>query len=185
MNYSLSPNEVETIVRYPVRSIISSEFWKYNSILELFGDCDRVLILYQTKDIKRSGKKVGIYGHYTAMLRLGDEIHYFNSYGTLPSKTHYEIPNKYRDNSNQTVNHLKELILKSRYKYHYSPYEIQHRKEGINTCGRHVAMFLKCGMPVEDYYNKFLKPVKQIIGDPNNKYYDEEVLRLTKPIIGK
>lgn len=153
MDYMMSAVDMMNVLGEEVPVISSSDLYKVKSIDELFKDSNKVLLLYQTSNNGRQR-----IGHWTGLLRNKDGISFYDPYGTWPDDQYNNIPYKYRKETNQTKKFLSRLLYKSSYPLNYSPHTHQVDEEGVNTCGRHVATFLK--MEVEpEKYNEMIKNI--------------------------
>lgn len=141
---SLSSRELLKLVNYKANLITYPELKKYKSIDEALGKYNCLIILYLTKKN---------YGHWCCIYKLkSDLLHFFDSYGIIPDDELNFIDENMRIELNQRLPHLTMLIYKSKYALDYNDYKLQKRKNGIATCGRHVAtrIYFK-NMNIEEY----------------------------------
>lgn len=169
MDYMMSAADIMNVLGEEIPVISSAELYKYKSIDDIFQGSDKVLLLYQTDNVGRQR-----IGHWTGLIRNKDGISFYDPYGTWPDDQYNNIPFKYRKETNQTKKFLSNLMYKSRYPLHYSPHTHQVDAEGINTCGRHVATFLKIGLEPEKYH-EFMS----IVCKKKNKNPDQIVVDFT------
>ena len=157
MNKLLTNNQVELIANKKLPIISSAIIHKFNNLHELFNGYSDVLILYQDNHSNNM-----LSGHWCALKHIdNDNVAFFDSYGKFPDDQLNHIPKKYRRLTNQMYKYLSDLLYKSDYKnIHYNPYQLQESKKGINTCGRHVGLFILLDMDPEDYY-KFMCYLKK------------------------
>ena len=176
MEKLLSNFEVEDIVGEKLPITISSNFHKINNIDELLNENGTGLIMY---DDKKNNKQVS--GHWCGLKLISpDDLVFYDSYGTYPDDELNNIPNKYRQENNQVCRHLTKLLHNSNYKnLHFNPHQHQEHKKGVNTCGRHVGVFLKLAGDPEDY-NTIMSNVVKTLGLKNE---DELIVNLTEPSI--
>lgn len=132
-------------------------------------------------EYKKEIKHNIIDGHYCGLLKKGDDLYFYDSYGDFPTDQLKYINPNYRKETDQVKNYLADLMVNSPYRLHYNPYKHQEAKRGINTCGRHCALFLKSEMDPEDY-NRLYKSIKKTL-KYNGKYNDKIVTDLTKDMI--
>lgn len=98
-------------------------------------------------------------GHWIAVMKYGNIIEYFNSYGTKPGYDFKFIPTAVRNALGQGGNLLSNLLkTKSKgQKVYYNKKKLQKISDQINTCGRHVIariLAMKIGYELDDYINK-------------------------------
>ena len=79
-------------------------------------------------------------GHYTALCRDKESYIFFDSYGHTEQEDFSYIPMTLRKQLNIKYDYLKDL-LKGK-KVINNHVDFQKMKNGVNTCGRFVAMFL-------------------------------------------
>lgn len=171
------------------RAIRFDTIRKYDSLDALMlGDDGRIdpmlLIIYRSTDN---------YGHWCGLV-FNDEknVTFFNPYGSFIDKSIDNIPEKFRESSNQNYPHLLALLEKSSYTVHYNDVQLQTDGDGINTCGRWTGMFLqqcanKPGIEKGKSIVEFVKPFKkiepemrdEIITSMTNVYLDGESSRTT------
>ncbi len=98
-------------------------------------------------------------GHWALLLRYGNTIEWFNSYGTFPSLELDFI--SYLQNSflNQDVKHLNILLTQalSKFKIIYNKRQLQKVQDGVNTCGKwviwRIIMMEKYNMDLQQFIN--------------------------------
>lgn len=179
MEKSLTPQEVSNIADDNIKLVLSSGFGRFDNINELIDPkkyIDKVLLLFQ----KQHENNI-IDGHYCGLLKKGNDLYFYDSYGDFPTDQLKYINPDYRAETDQVKNYLADLLIDSPYRIHYNPYKHQEVKRGINTCGRHVASFLKAEMDPEDYH-KLYKSIKKTL-KYNGKYNDRAITDLTSDMV--
>lgn len=150
----LGDNELNKILDNP-KIMKYSELSNYNNIEDILPyDYSYVILLWE---------QVPNIGHWTALLRYGDIIEYYDSYGKP-----LEFPLNYsKDNNaylNQYPNLLKRLLNKAPFKIIYNSKQVQSDNLNIKTCGRHIAnrikFLLNYGYDLNKY-NKLLDETKK------------------------
>lgn len=162
------------IITYP-------ELANIDSIGELFMRFPKWILIYQMKEYG-SGANATIEGHWTGFTKIGREIHFFDSYsGKYPmiDGVLEEIPKEYAEKSGQNHTYLSNLFRDSIYDIHYNEHQYQKYGKGINTCGRHVGLFLSSGMTTDQYY-KYMSKLKK---DTNEPSFDQLVVDITRPFL--
>lgn len=98
-------------------------------------------------------------GHWVCVMKYGDIIEYFNSYGTKPEYDFRFIPTMVKHLLGQGGNLLTKL-LKTKgkdQKIYYNKKKFQEINDGVNTCGRWcIARILAMlvGYELDDFINK-------------------------------
>jgi len=140
-DYSLSNDDVEQIVG-PIR------FIKYGDLDEetyesLFRKRDQVVILFLTKSDS--------YGHWLALLKhTGDVVEVFDSYGLTVDGNRKWLPLEKNIKWDQRDPQIFD-VLKGKCKIIHNDRELQ--GDGVNTCGRHVAVrIMHSNMDLQRYY---------------------------------
>ena len=112
-------------------------------------------------------------------MRKPNDVYFYDSYGGFIDDQLNHIHPFYREKTDQTKRYLSELLYESPYEnIHYNPHKHQLHKDGVNTCGRHCAVFLKMEQDPEEY-NELLKDLKNIY----KMKYDPLIVNLTKKYI--
>ena len=146
MNHALSKEEVEQLVGEPIKMVTYPELKNYDSLEELFGNDNKVLIMYQSEH--GPGFK---YGHWCCITRNGDNVYFYDSYGGFIDDQLKHIPRAYRKRTGQIFKELSDLMYHSKYKkLHYNPYK--HQGDDSFTCGRHAGLFMKLNVDPEIYH---------------------------------
>lgn len=105
----------------------------YTSIDDVFGHLDKIILLYLIKSFNN--------GHWVGLVRRGDEIDFFDSYGYNVDYQEKFITNDYLKNeTGQNYKYLKFLLDNSPYKINYNKYKLQGKH--TMTCGRFVTLRL-------------------------------------------
>lgn len=134
-------------------NITYSNIKKYNDLINLnsIDECldneGRCIIFYENNNSNL--------GHWTAIRKNNNTIEFFDSYSNHSNNIitflNYE--------SNTDSNLLYNLIINSGYGYNWNKIKYQKRKDNVNTCGKHVLLFLLINRPLKEY-NKIMKQIK-------------------------
>lgn len=98
-------------------------------------------------------------GHWALLLRYGNTIEWFNSYGTFPSLELDFISHLQNSFLNQDVKHLNILLTQalSKFKIIYNKRQLQKVQDGVNTCGKwviwRIIMMEKYNMDLQQFIN--------------------------------
>lgn len=142
------------------------------SIEELLpNEIDYVILLYEDTPNK---------GHWVTVLRYGDTIEFFDSYGNAPDK-----PLCWNDEiTNEKLNqepYLSDLFNLTDKKVVYNPIKYQGEGDDINTCGRHAVFrilnLIEKDRPLGEYY-EIMKEIKRL----TKSSYDDIVANLINVI---
>jgi hypothetical protein len=105
-------------------------------------------------------------GHWCAVLKYGDIIEWFNSYGTAPEYDFKFIPSFTKHLLGQGGNLLTKLLKTKRkdQKLYYNKKKLQQIADGVNTCGRHcIARILAMlvGYELDEFIQKIEDKVEE------------------------
>jgi hypothetical protein len=131
------------------------------------NEIDYAILLYEDSPNK---------GHWVAVMRYGDTIEFFDSYGGEPDK-----PLSWNNSHiNQKLNqepYLSRLFDKTDMEVVYSPTKFQGDGDDINTCGRHTVFrilnLIEKDRPLGEYY-KIMNEIKK----ETKSSYDDIVANL-------
>jgi hypothetical protein len=147
------------------RIIKYSELKNFNNIEDLLpNEQSYCILLYESQPNS---------GHWTAIMRIDDNIEYFDSYGNKP-----DLPLTWSKNINaslgQSIPYLSQLLNKTNRNVFYNDFQYQKENRDIATCGRHCIFRILC--LTKNYYNlkqycNFIKGLKY----KSNESYDDIV----------
>lgn len=128
-----------------------SDLADYNNINELLPndkDCKVILIESSVNQ-----------GHWVCVMKYGDIIEYFNSYGTKPEYDFKFIPTMVKHLLGQGGNILTKLLKTKNkgQKIYYNKKKLQQINDNINTCGRWCVarcLAMRIGWELDDFINK-------------------------------
>jgi len=133
-NIALSGSDLETITEGKANIIKYSDLHQYNSIDEVFGDKEAIIILY----LKKSN-----FGHWCALFKAPwrpETLYFYDSYGFQLDEEIKFADEQLRIHQGQEVPHLTHLIRKSNYYLEQNDFQYQSKEHHINTCGRWAGM---------------------------------------------
>jgi hypothetical protein len=165
----LSGSEIQEACNDEIKIMTYKDLLNYNNIDDVFGNEDAVALLYETQPS---------YGHWTGLFRHSNynppTIEFFDSYGLFIDEQLGFVPKKLKNQLGEDYPYLSKLLYESPYEILYNPVQLQKRKKGISSCGRHVVF--RCisanSLPLNEYIN--LLQSKNCINNP-----DEMVTYLT------
>jgi hypothetical protein len=164
----VEPMDNKTILKYlpDAKILTTQDIKRYKDIDDIFDRhkyIDYVIILFL--DTSNSG-------HWVALLKYGNIIEFFDSYGNTPKDVYNFAPKNIRRQLGTADDYLIKLINKSKYDAIYNPIKYQEDnkiKMDINTCGLHccyrIIQFLGNGYTLPDYY-KYMKKMKRQLKIP-------------------
>jgi len=165
---SLSNKDIEKLVNGQTNVFTYPQLSNYKHIDEILDPYDSCVILYMTKKN---------YGHWCCLTKNNDRISFFDPYGedNLPDEQLKNIPEHFREDSNQEFPHLTYLLYASGYPIEYNNYQFQKHQKDTNTCGRHCVNRLRNRhLNIDQYYNMMNSEAKRLGVD-----YDQLVTMLT------
>lgn len=152
-----------------VKMVKFDQLVEYKTIEQLLRkqkDC--VVIFYETESAN--------VGHWTALCRLNEAYIFFDSYGNSEQQDFSYIPMSLRNQLGIEKDYLKNLLKDKHVISNHI--DFQKMRDGVDTCGRFVAMFLyvfKRGYSLAD----FQKIMKKNLIRGGFKNYDEMAVALT------
>ena len=115
-------------------------------------------------------------GHWVTVLKYGNTIEFFNSYGKAPDVQKNTLISKAKNiEFNQTQNYLTNLLVKSDFNIIYNKLQLQKYSNNSATCGRWVTLRLLCLLNHNMDLKRFLEFMIDLKKKPKNKSYDEIV----------
>jgi len=128
LGYALSNFDVMDMLDNKTKVISYGDLGNFKDIDDLFYPYDNVILLYETKPN---------YGHYCCVFKTpNDAISFFDSYGMNVDDQKNYISKNFLRKSGQGHPYLSKMLLDSKKKIEYNPYELQSEDEGVSTCGR-------------------------------------------------
>jgi hypothetical protein len=152
---ALSNSDIIKLLDGKTSIVLYPDLHKYSSIDELLGEYQNCIVLYES----RKG-----YGHWTAMIKKGDAIEFFNSYGGEVDASLELINPEFRVKSNQVEPYLKMLMYDSPYELNYNEFRFQKKGRNIRTCGRHCIVRVLCRDMNIYQYKDFLDQLCDLFG---------------------
>jgi hypothetical protein len=107
-----------------------TELYDYDNAKDLFGDYDKIIILYLTLN--------DMTGHWTCLFKNKNGINYFDSYG-VPLDFQFELlTQEQRHKLHEEQDYLKKMLFNEKVIYNNITYQKLHTQ----TCGCHVSFRL-------------------------------------------
>jgi len=106
-----------------------TDLYDYDSIEELFKDCDKIILLFLTIS-KRAG-------HWTCLYKQPNSttINYYDSYGVMPDYELQAISKKRRAELNESYDYLRHLLMG----HNVNVNRIQFQNDKSASCGCFVS----------------------------------------------
>jgi len=165
----LDDKELRAVIGKHAKIVPYHDLSKYQSIDQLLPlKKDAVVLLYENRPMD---------GHWTSLTKNNGEISFFDPYGEVIDKQlNYSNHSKQRVQGEGDMS-LRNLLSTSKLPVYFNDYKYQRDGNGVNTCGRHVANFIKYnldhGLDLEDYNEMMMKTQKET-GLP----YDELIAKM-------
>jgi hypothetical protein len=172
--YPLSNQDIQDILAPDTEIHIYPDFASMSSIDEAFDKLGRCIFLFLTESKSA--------GHWLCMIKRGDTIEYWDSYGKPPEEQRNWLSQEELDALNEGEPYLMNLLEQSGYKVYYNTHKYQKESSKDNECGRWVVARLVC----KDISNdEFLKLVKKGMKENNLQSEDDWVSAFIYDILGK
>jgi hypothetical protein len=130
--YALSGEDILRIADGKCVVISYEDLHNLETLDSILDPYDAAVILYQTTEL---------FGHWIALLRKGDRIEFYDSYGLKPDEE-LNLQNAYhkRIHEGKIVPHLSHLLRQDGYRVVYNSERLQENLEDVNSCGRYAAL---------------------------------------------
>ena len=174
--YSLSNVDIDFILNPDTKINMVSDLEKYNHFDEMLDSLGRCILLYGTES-----KNVG---HWTALIKRGNDIEFFDSYGNNPFELAkgLNIPDDIDKQINEGgMKKLLKLIHEAGYNLKWNTVPFQKEGMDIATCGRHVVLRLLLHKLSLEEYQQLLKDMKKELKED----YDSLITSITYSILNK
>lgn len=172
--YALSNHDIEQILEPDTRILTYPDFANLSSIDECFDKLGRCIFLFLTES-KSSG-------HWLCMIKRGNTIEYWDSYGEKPEAQRNWLSQEELEALGEGEPYLFNLLKQSGYKVYYNTHKYQKVSPVDNECGRWCCMRLVC----KDLSNdKFLELINKLMKENNLRSADEVVSGFIADILGK
>jgi hypothetical protein len=153
----LDDKELRAVLGRNAKIVPYHKLSQYRSIDELLPKPkDAIVLLYENRPMD---------GHWVGISKNNGEISFFDPYGEVIDKQlQYSRYSKDRVMGEGDTS-LHHLLSTSKLPVYYNDYKYQRDGNGVNTCGRHVANFIRYnleeGLDLEDYNEMMKKTQKQ------------------------
>jgi hypothetical protein len=167
--YALSDGDIRQLLGSGTKITTYPDLARVRHIDELFDRYGRA-ILFVPQSNEQSG-------HWTALIKRGNTIEFFDPYGEPPEAQKDSVGEAQLEKMRMKEPLLAELLTDNPYKIIYNKVQLQELEDDVNTCGRHaVCRLLFFRKPIQAY-----REVIRRSGMPP----DEFVVKMTYDEIGK
>jgi hypothetical protein len=128
--YSLSNEDIQSVLGPETRILSYPDFAEFNHIDEAFDSEGRCVFLFLTQSATS--------GHWMCMFKRDGDIEYFDSYGERPEAQRDWLSEQQLDELGQGEPYLWNLLKRSRKRVFYNKHQYQTDKMNVNNCGRWV-----------------------------------------------
>ena len=175
--YALSNTDIDFILNPDTKINIISQLDNVQHFDELLDNLGRCIMLYGTESQN--------VGHWVALIKHGNDIEFFDSYGNSPFKLSkgLKLPKEHDKQINQGgMKKLMQLIHNAGYNLKWNDIEFQDGDDfSVATCGRHaVFRLLMYKLSLKEYQQLLQQMKKQFKTD-----YDSIITGITYPILNK
>jgi hypothetical protein len=132
-NYSLSDDDILRVLKPKTNIFRYPDLQNVTDINQIFDPYGRAVMLFLTEGESS--------GHWTAFIKTGKTIEFFDPYGVKPDNQKKWLTKKELNELGQAPDYLTNLLNKAKsegYKIIYNKYPFQIDRGDINTCGRHI-----------------------------------------------
>lgn len=167
--YALGDDDIRTLLGNDIKITSYSDIGGMNSINQLFDSKGRAIIFYPQQNENS--------GHWTAMIKSGRNIEFFDPYGEEPDAQKDGLSAGKLEQMSMDKPDLVNLLVNSGCNVMFNKVQLQKLANSVQTCGRHcVSRLLHHRYPLRQYR----EIIKQSGLTP-----DEFVVEKTYDILGK
>lgn len=164
MERLLTGEEIKQLAGSNTRVILYPELNNCDTIEQLFGNDDKLIILYITDEEQDS-----IVGHWVLLTKQNRNgrniVEFSDSYGMQPDDeikfNSREKQERFDQKDRSLTRLLYEFSLGKKNEVHYNEMKLQKLSKGVNSCGRWVALRAKFYKIPLRHYQKIWKDLKQ------------------------
>jgi hypothetical protein len=142
--YSLSDDDIRRLLGGNIKITTYADLDKVNHISELFDGRGRAIIFFPQQSQQS--------GHWTAMIKNGREIEFFDPYGEPPDAQKDNLSKSKLEELRMSRPLLSSLLENSGYRILFNKVQLQKLADDVATCGRHcVCRLLYSKYPIQRY----------------------------------
>jgi hypothetical protein len=167
--YSLSDDDIRQLLGGNIKITSYPDLDRVENINDLFDSKGRAIIFIPQQDTHS--------GHWTAMIKDGKHIEFFDPYGESPDDQTDGISNQKLEQMRMKEPLLADLLEETPYKVIFNKMQLQELADDVQTCGRHCVCRLI-------HYKQPLSKYREIIRKSGDSP-DEFVVKHTIQNLGK
>jgi hypothetical protein len=142
--YTLSDDDIRRLLGGNIKITSYPDLDKVQHINELFDRRGRAIIFFPQQSQES--------GHWTAMIKNGREIEFFDPYGEPPDAQKDGLSRTKKEELRMTRPLLSDLLENSGSRVIFNKVQLQEMADDVNTCGRHcVTRLLYSKYPIQRY----------------------------------
>jgi hypothetical protein len=142
--YALSDDDIRQLLGGDIKITTYPDLDKVHHLSELFDRKGRAILFVPQTDQTT--------GHWTALIKNGREVEFFDPYGEEPEKQKSGLSGGKLAELRMKEPLLANLLDESGCKIYFNKVQLQELSNDVNTCGRHcVCRLLYYKFPIERY----------------------------------
>jgi hypothetical protein len=142
--YTLSDDDIRQLLGGQIKITPYPDLAQVRHISELFDGRGRSIIFFPQDSLQS--------GHWTAMIKNGREIEFFDPYGEPPDAQKDGLSKSKLEQLRMNRPLLSDLLENSGHRIIFNKVQLQELADDVNTCGRHcVARLLYSKHPIQRY----------------------------------
>ena len=144
LEYSLSDDDIKRLLGGNIKITSYPDLDKVDHLNDIFDSRGRA-ILFFPQESEQSG-------HWTALIRDGRQIEFFDPYGEPPEAQKDTLPNSKLEELRMKKPLLSKLLDESGCRIIFNKKQLQELEDDIHTCGRHcVCRLLHYKLAIQRY----------------------------------
>lgn len=142
--YALSDDDIRRLLGGNIKITSYPDLESKDTINQLFDSKGRAILFFPQTDQNS--------GHWTALIKNGREIEFFDPYGEEPEQQKSGLSRDKLNELRMSQPLLAKLLDNSGHKIYFNKVQLQKLENNVNTCGRHcVCRLLYYKQPIERY----------------------------------
>lgn len=143
-NYALSDGDIKQLLGGNIKITTYPDLDKVSDIREIFDNQGRAILFFPQSSEQE--------GHWTALIKDGHTIEFFDPYGERPDAQKNSLSDSKLEQMRMKEPMLHDLLTNSPCNVVFNKVQLQKLQNCVNTCGRHAVCRLKhYKMPIRKY----------------------------------
>lgn len=143
-NYALSDDDIRHLLGGDIKITTYPDLDKVSDISEIFDRKGRAILFFPQSSEQQ--------GHWTALIKDGRKIEFFDPYGEKPDAQKNGLSDSKLEQMRMKEPMLHDLLINSPYNVVFNKVQLQKLENCVNTCGRHAVCRLQhYKMPIGKY----------------------------------